>query len=79
MTGAADYQSALDGPLDNGRYYGMFTWSLAKSLGRTPVGASAAEIHADARKEMQESGTRFGLWSVPESQLEGDTTRKSLP
>ena len=79
MTGAADYQSALDGPLDNGRYYGLFTWSLAQSLGRTPVGASAADIHAEARKEMQEIGTRFGLWSVPESQLEGDESRKVAP
>jgi hypothetical protein len=79
MTGAADYQSALDGPLDNGRYYGLFTWSLAKSLGRTPIGASARDIHADARKEMQEIGARFGLWSVPESQLEADEAAKSLP
>lgn len=70
MTGAADYQSALDGPLDNGRYYGLFTWSLAQSLGRTPAGASAREIHDGARREMQEIGTKFGLWSVPESQLE---------
>lgn len=79
MTGAADYQSALDGPLDNGRYYGLFTWSLAQSLGRTPAGASALEIHDGARQEMQEIGTKFGLWSVPESQLEASDAMKSLP
>jgi hypothetical protein len=79
MTGAADYQSALDGPLDNGRYYGLFTWSLAKSLGRMPAGASAQDIHEGARQEMQEIGTKFGLWSVPESQLEANDTRKALP
>jgi len=73
MTGAADYQSALDGPIDRGRYYGLFTWSLAASLGRTPDGASAEAIHAEARKEMQRVGQRFGLYSVPESQIEGDT------
>jgi hypothetical protein len=79
MTGAADYQSALDGPLDNGRYYGLFTWSLAKSLGRTAAGASAREIHDGARQEMQEIGTRFGLWSVPESQLEATASAGDLP
>jgi hypothetical protein len=70
MTGAADYQSALDGPIDEGRYYGLFTWSLGKSLGRVPPGASAREIHAGAREEMQRIGAGFGLYSVPEAQLE---------
>jgi hypothetical protein len=44
-----------------------------------PVGASAQEIHEGARQEMQEIGTKFGLWSVPESQLEADDARKTLP
>jgi hypothetical protein len=52
MTGAADYQSALDGPLDDGRYYGLFTLSLGRSLGRLPVGSTASELHAAARSEM---------------------------
>ena len=80
MTGAADYQSALDGPIDRGRYYGLFTWSLAASLGRTPTGASAEAIHSEARKEMQRVGQRFGLYSVPESQIEGNNAliRSSL-
>ena len=75
MTGAADYQSALDGPIDEGRYYGLFTWSLAKSLSSAPAGASAAAIHQGARNEMQRVGQRFGLFSVPESQLEGASER----
>ena len=77
MTGAADYQSALDGPIDDGRYYGLFTWSLAASLSSAPAGASAEAIHEGARQEMQRVGQRFGLFSVPESQLEGEPDRQS--
>jgi hypothetical protein len=75
MTGAADYQSALDGPLDEGRHYGLFTLSLGRSLSRVPQGASAADLHAEARREMERIGAEFGLFAVPEAQLEGDPGR----
>ena len=34
MTGAADYQSALDGPIDEGRHYGLFTLSMGRVMGQ---------------------------------------------
>jgi len=75
MTGAADYQSALDGPLDDGRYYGLFTLSLGRSLGRLPAGSTANELYAAARREMERIGGEFGLFAVPEAQLEGNDAR----
>ncbi len=75
MTGAAAYQSALDGPLEEGQYYGLFTLSLGRSLGRVPQGASAADLHAEARREMERIGAEFGLFAVPEAQLEGEPGR----
>ena len=70
MTGAADYQTALDGPIDDGKYYGLFSLSMGRSLGRLPAGASVKTIHAEARREMQRIGEQFGLYSVPDPQLE---------
>ena len=71
MTGAASYQSALDGPLEEGTHYGLFTWALVQSLRKLPVGSSADAVYAAAREEMQGVGNKYGLIMVPTPQLEG--------
>lgn len=78
LTGAADYQTALDGPIDDGKYYGLFSLSMGRSLGRLPAGATVKTIHAEARREMQRIGEQFGLYSVPEPQLEAPEHVKDL-
>jgi hypothetical protein len=78
LTGAADYQTALDGPIDDGKYYGLFSLSMGRSLGRLPAGASVKTIHAEARREMQRIGEQFGLYSVPDPQLEASEQAKDL-
>ena len=76
MTGAADYQSALDGPIDEGRYYGLFTLSLGRTIGRMPPGASAQVLHQETRREMERIGEQFGLFAVPDAQLEAAGERR---
>jgi len=75
MTGAADYQSALDGPIDEGRYYGLFTLSLGRTLGRIEPGSAALDVHREIRREMERIGAEYGLFAVPEAQIEGTQAR----
>lgn len=75
MTGAADYQSALDGPIDEGRHYGLFSLSMGRVLAQATSELSAREVHARVREEMQRIGSQFGLYAIPEAQLEGPEPR----
>lgn len=79
MTGAASHQEALDGPID-GRYHGFFTYSLSKSLGSAPPGASPREIFTGVERELKRIQTHFGRTSMPEPQLEAppDLVERSL-
>jgi hypothetical protein len=73
MTGAASHQEALDGPID-GRYHGFFTYSLSKSLGQAPAGASPREIFSGVERELKRIQAHFGRSSMPEPQLEAPPT-----
>jgi len=69
MTGAADFQSALDGPL-NGKFYGFFSWALATSLGRAADDARPADVHAAVLDAFERIGAKFSQIRMPEPQLE---------
>lgn len=69
MTGAADFESALDGPL-NGSYYGFFSWALASSLGRAEADATPGDIHAAVLAGFERIGAKFSQIRMPEPQLE---------
>jgi len=79
MTGAASHQSALDGPLEEGTHYGLFTWALVQSLRKLPVGSSAEAVHAAAHEEMRGIGNKYGLIMVPTPQLEGEPALLAEP
>ena len=69
MTGAADNQEALDGPID-GRYHGFFSYALSRSFTAAPMGASPRDIFAGVAHEFGRIQATFGRSSMPEPQLE---------
>ncbi len=79
MTGAAEYQSALDGPIDEGRHYGLFTLSMGRVMGQADAAIPARDLHHRVREEMARIGGQFGLYAIPEAQLEGPEDRLSAP
>jgi len=70
MTGAAEHQSALDGPID-GEFYGFFSYALGKALANAPAGATPWDVHASVLKEFERLAAHFGLVGMPEPQVEG--------
>jgi hypothetical protein len=70
MTGAASHQPALDGPVD-GRYHGLFTYALSRSLGSAVQEATPSDVFAGAIRELKRVQVQLGLASMPEPQLEG--------
>ena len=69
MTGAAAHQVALDGPVD-GKVYGFFSYSLARSLASAKEDASPQEIFAGVRAELRRIQEQLGRSSMPTPQLE---------
>jgi caspase domain-containing protein/uncharacterized protein DUF4384 len=69
LAGAAANQEAIDGPVD-GRYHGVFTYALAKSLGVSAPNASAREVFKGVEQELKKIQSRLGRSSMPEPQLE---------
>ena len=74
MTGAASHQPALDGPVD-GRYHGLFTYALSKSLGSAAPEATPQDVYAGIVRELKRVQAQLGLTSMPEPQLEGPQDR----
>lgn len=69
LTGAAQDQEALDGPVD-GRLHGLFSYSLVRSLSNAPSGADARTVLRGAEQELARIQAQLGLRSMPEPQLE---------
>jgi hypothetical protein len=69
MSGAADNQEALDGPID-GRYHGFFTYALSRSLANSPAAASTRSVFSGVERELRRIQSQFGRASMPEPQLE---------
>lgn len=69
MSGAADNQEALDGPIE-GRYHGFFTYALSKSLASSPAAASTRYVFSGVERELRRIQSQFGRASMPEPQLE---------
>jgi hypothetical protein len=71
-------QSALDGPVD-GKPYGLFSYSLARTLGTARSSASVREIVSNAQSELGRIKVQLGLVQIPEPQLEGPESWISSP
>lgn len=69
MTGAPAHQQALDGPVDQGGFYGLFTYSLVRSLETNGPGASAEVVHEGVKQELRRIGEQWQM-RPPEPQLE---------
>lgn len=78
MSGAASDEEALDGPVD-GRPHGLFSYALARSLGRLGPEASPRDLFAGAGVELERIKAQLGLHRLPEPQLEGDEARLGGP
>lgn len=78
LTGAAAHERALDGPVD-GKYFGLFSYALFKSLNSAALGISAQELFDTARNELRRLKLRIGLRSLPTPQLEAPPTRVTTP
>ncbi len=76
MTGAAEHQSALDGPID-GEFYGFFSYALGKALASAPAGATPMDAHASVLREFERIAAHFGLIGMPEPQVEGPASLTS--
>ncbi len=74
MTGAASHQPALDGPVE-GRYHGLFTYALSKSLSSAAPEATPYDVFGGVTRELKRVQTQLGLYSMPEPQLEGPKDR----
>lgn len=74
MTGAADNQEALDGPVD-GRLHGLFSYALARSMANSAPGTSPRMILVGVGAELERIKAQLGLRSMPEPQLEAPADR----
>jgi hypothetical protein len=73
MTGAAADQNALDGPIDD-KFYGVFSYALAKTLDTGP-GATPAALIAGVGEEFLRIEQVWGGAQLPDPQLEGKAFR----
>lgn len=78
MTGAAAHQPALDGPVD-GRYHGLFTYALSRSLGVSGPGATPREVFSGIERELKRIQSQLGRTSMPEPQLEARAEKLDQP
>lgn len=78
LSAAPSDQSALDGPV-NGRYYGLFSFALATSLGSVGPDTASREVIAQVERELARVKGQLGLASIPEPQLEGPADRLGAP
>lgn len=78
MSGAADNQEALDGPID-GRYHGFFTYALSRSLSGSTAAASPRSVFSGVERELRRIQSQFGRASMPEPQLEAPAALLDQP
>jgi hypothetical protein len=78
MTGAAANQGALDGPVD-GRYCGLFSHALARTLNSGPLTISPHAILAGVENELERIKAQLGVSIMPEPQLEAPESRWDQP
>jgi hypothetical protein len=71
LTGAADNQSALDGPI-MGKYRGFFSYALSEALNAVDADASPREIHDHVTQTFAQLSRQFGGLQLPEPQFEAD-------
>jgi hypothetical protein len=69
MTGAPSNLQALDGPIEQGGFYGLFTFSLVRSLEANGPGAPAQVIMEGVKRELRRLGDQWQM-QPPEPQLE---------
>ncbi len=69
MTGAAEQEAALDGPI-GGRNYGFFSYMLARAMQRLPREATAWDVHQEVLAGFAQLGRRYRGIQMPEPQLE---------
>ena len=78
LTGAAANQRALDGPID-GRYCGLFSYALAKTLSSGPLSISPQAIMTGVEQELERLKGQLGVSVMPDPQLEAPESRWSQP
>jgi hypothetical protein len=69
LTGAAAWQRAMDGPIDD-RFHGFFSYALARSLDRDASVMSPQELHSSIKQVYQELSERLGGMRLPYPQVE---------
>ncbi|HTY63437.1 MAG TPA: caspase family protein [Acidobacteriota bacterium] len=81
LTGAADTQSALDGPVPGlpSVHCGYFSYALIRTLSQLGPGATAQEIHAGIKQVYASLREGMGRMEFPEPQLECPTNRLQQP
>lgn len=78
MTGAAEHESALDGPI-GGRYYGFFSYLLGRALERVPVDATPREVHEEVLAGFSSFARRLRQIAMPVPQLEAPAALLDRP
>ena len=79
FTGAAAYQSALDGPFAEGRYHGLFTYAYTQALATLPSDTSPTAIMREIKRQIDSLRTQLGGYPPPEPQLEAPQHRLNEP
>jgi caspase domain-containing protein/uncharacterized protein DUF4384 len=79
LTGAAANQSALDGPVEDGRHHGMFSYALARALASEPATDPATATHDLVQTTFRGLSESFGGVFFPDPQFEGTASRLSAP
>jgi hypothetical protein len=77
MGSAPADKEALDGPIDEG-FYGLFSYSLARSLDAQGPDASALAVHDGVKRELRRIQEQL-FTTAPEPQLEGPPERLAQP
>ena len=78
LAAAGLQQAALDAPVD-GKYYGLFTYALARSLASNKFSAATHEMFSGVERELRRVQTQLGLSSLPEPRLVATPERVSGP
>ncbi len=79
LTGAAAHQSALDGPVEDGKAHGMFSYALARALASEPATNPATATHDVVQTTFRGLSESFGGVMFPDPQFEGTAARLASP